>query len=161
VPDSGIALRPAMVDDLDVVYEQYAQVQALHAEAMPEFFKPPAKDKFFRAHFEKVLKDPERYLVLAFVDGAPAGHVAYVLGTRPESMFQRAWRFIYIHQLVVVESQRRTGCGSAMIDYVKDAARAQGVSQVGIDHWSFNDAARGCFEKNGFQVKQERMWLSL
>jgi len=161
VQDSGFVLRPATADDLDTVYEQYAQVQALHAEALPDFFRAPAKDGYFRDFFEEVLSNPERHLVLAFVEGAPAGHIVYFLGARPESLFQPARRFAYILGLVVLDSYRRSGCGTALIDHVKAAARDEGISQIGIDHWSFNEAARACFAKNGFAVKQERMWLSV
>jgi GNAT superfamily N-acetyltransferase len=63
--------------------------------------------------------------------------------------------------LVVAKEQRRTGCASLLIEHVKQEARRQGIALLGIDVWSFNDAARVCFEKAGFKANKEFMWLRL
>ena len=48
-----------------------------------------------------------------------------------------------------------------LIEQVMQAARRTDVSLVGIDFWSFNHAARACFEKAGFKVNKEFMSLVL
>jgi ribosomal protein S18 acetylase RimI-like enzyme len=62
---------------------------------------------------------------------------------------------------VVDKEHRRTGCATMLLEHVKQAARQQDTTLLGIDFWSFNDAARACFEKAGFKVVKEFMWLSL
>ena len=70
-------------------------------------------------------------------------------------------RVAYIHGLVVDKAHRRAGCAAILIEHVKQEARRQDVALMGIDFWSFNDAARACFEKAGFKVSREFMWLGL
>ena len=161
MPASCLRLRAAKSGDFDTVYELFAEVQAIHAEAEPEFFKPPAKDTMFRDFFENVLKDPNRHLVLAFLEEAPAGYVLFFTGSQPANIYQAERCFAYIHQLVVTRDLRRTGCASTLIQHVKGEATKQGIELLGIDFWSFNNAARGCFERNGFEVNQEFMWTRL
>ena len=154
-------LRDAVDADLQTIFDQFAQVQSIHAEAEPQFFRKPERDGAFDGYFQGVMNDPEQHLVLACIDGTPVGHIQFFLGTRPKNIYQLERRFGYIHQLVVSEESRRSGCATALIDYVQAAARKQNIVQLGIDFWSFNDAARACFERSGFSVNQENMWLTL
>lgn len=154
-------LRRADDADLDTFYGLFAQVQAIHVEAQPEFFRPPEKDETFQQYFEGILGDPEQHLIFACLDGVEVGLVYYFLGLRPRNVFQPERRVGYVHGLVVDQEHRRTGCASRLLEHVKQAARQQDIALLGIDFWSFNDAARGCFEKAGFKVSREFMWLSL
>jgi len=159
--EQQVTLRAARGDDLDAVYALFAEVQAIHANAEPDFFKPPANDAFFKAFFDGVIDDPQRRLTLACFGDEAIGYVQYFIGTRPETFFRAEGRVARIDQICVSEAFRRTGCGTRLIDHVKAEARRQGISLVGIDFWSFNAAAGGCFEKNGFKIGHQNMWLRL
>ena len=154
-------LREASLDDLDAFYGLFAQVQSIHAEAQPEFFRPPEKDELLRQHFQGILDDPDQHLVFACLDGVVVGLVQFFLGLRPKSVFQPERRGGYVNGLAVDEAHRRTGCGALLLEHVKQAARQEDVTLLGIDFWSFNEAARACFEKAGFKVSREFMWLGL
>lgn len=158
---SGFQLRMAGGNDVDAAFGLFAQVQSIHADAEPEFFRPPENDEIFKLYFESILGDPDRHLVFACVDGMEVGYVEYFLGVRPKTIFQPERRVAYVHSLVVTKEQRRTGCASMLIEHVKQEARRQDIAHLGIDVWSFNDAARACFEKSGFKVNKEFMWLEL
>ncbi len=154
-------LRDASEADLDAFYRLFAQVQSIHAAAEPEFFCPPERDKAFEQYFVGILGEPDQHLVFACLDGTEAGFVHYFLGLRRRSVFHPERRVGYIHGLVVDEKHRRTGCAGQLIEHVKQAARQRDTALLGIDFWSFNDAARACFEKAGFKVNRESMWLGL
>lgn len=154
-------LRGAGSADLDAFYDLFAQVQSIHADAEPEFFRPPEKDETFRQYFEGILGDPDQHLVFACLDGVAVGFVQFFLGLRPRSVFQLERRVGYIHGLVVDREHRRTGCAAMLVEHVKQAARQENIALLGIDFWSFNDVARACFGKAGFKVSSEFMWLGL
>jgi ribosomal protein S18 acetylase RimI-like enzyme len=154
-------LRTAGTADLDAFYDLFAQVQSIHADAEPEFFCPPKKDRVFQEDFEGILADPDQHLVFACLDGVAVGLVQFFLGLRRRSVFQLERRVAYIHDLVVDREHRRTGCAAMLIEHVKQAARQEDIAVLGIDFWSFNDAARACFGKAGFKVSREFMWLGL
>jgi ribosomal protein S18 acetylase RimI-like enzyme len=154
-------LRRASNADLDAFYGFFAQVQSIHADAEPEFFRPPEKDETFQQYFEGILGDPDQHLLFACLDGVEVGCVQYFLGVRPRSIIRPERRVGYVNGLVVNEEHRRAGCAAMLIEHVKQAARQEEIALLGIDFWSFNDAARACFEKAGFKVSQEIMWHSL
>lgn len=156
-----LRLRSASDADLDAFYRLFAQVQSIHADAEPEFFRPPERDEAFRQYFEGILGDRDQHLVFACLDHAEVGFVQYFLGLRPGNVFQPERRVGYVNGLVVDEKHRRTGCAAKLIEHVKQAARQQDITLLGIDFWSFNGPARACFEKAGFEVSREFMWLGL
>lgn len=152
-------IRSATAQDYDDVYALFSEVQMLHAESLPEIFRQPTKDEAFQSFFAGFENNDEHFLALATLDDNPIGYIQYSLSERRRNIYQPDRRFAYIHQLIVTREQHRRGYGSKLIDFVKQQMRARGISEIGIDFWSFNDAARGCFEGLGFKVQQERMWL--
>ena len=154
-------LRNAGPGDRDVVFALFAQVQSIHSEAEPDFFRPPANDAFFERFFVGILDHPEQHLVLASARGTAIGYVQYFLGTRAKNVYSDEQRVAYINQMAVSAGHRRRGCGSALIDHVKQQARSAGVRRLGIDCWSFNAAAQACFAKAGFAANQAYMWTRL
>ena len=159
--DSNFQIRNAGRNDLDALFGLFEQVQTIHAKAEPEFFRELELDVFFEKYFEGVINDPEQYLVFACIEGMPVGCCQYFLGTRPKNIYQPDRRFAYINGLAVSRDYRRTGCATSLIGYVKKEVSKQDIALVGIDFWSFNDAARACFYTAGFKVIQEHMWLKL
>lgn len=161
VKDPGFQLRPADRDDADSLFGLFAEVQSLHAEAEPAFFRPPERDALFERHLEEVLGDPEQHFVLACRDGAAVGYVHYFLGFESKTLYQPDRCTAYIYTLAVAKGHRRRGCGVQLIEHVKQAARRADARVLGIDFWSFNDAACACFEKAGFKVNKAFMSLVL
>lgn len=159
--DHGIRLRDAGSGDLDALFDLFAEVQALHAKAHPALFRPPEKDEAFERYVEDLLKNADQRVVLACIDGVPVGYIQYFLGQRPRTIYQPEHGMAYIHGLVVAKDHRGTGCASLLIEHVKLQAERRDISLIGIDCWSFNDAARGCFRKAGFKLAKETMWLGL
>ena len=157
---SNFQLRPAISDDEDVAFKLFEQAQTIHADAEPELFRPPERSELFDRFFEETLNDPDQHLVMACVDENVVGYILYSIGTRTKNLYQPERRVVYIHQLVVDENYRKAGCGSLLVEHAKQEARHRNITLVGVDFWSFNDSARACFEKAGFKVKQEYMWLA-
>lgn len=154
-------LRLASDADLDAFYGFYVRLQSIHLDAEPEFFRQSEKDEEFQQYFEGILSDPDQHILFACLDEVAVGFIMYFLGLRHRSIFQPERRVGYIHGLAVNEAQRRKGCAAMLIDYVKQAARNQDIALLGVDFWSFNEGARACYEKAGFKVSREFMWLGL
>ncbi len=159
--DTRFQLRSANRDDLDAVYDLFAEAASMFSKAEPEFFKDAVKDDAFREFFARTLDDPDQHFVLACAEAVPVGFIQYFAGARPENIFKPERRFAHINQLTVTQELRRRGCASALIQHVKNVARKQNISLLGIDFRSINEAARACYASNGFEVKQELMWLCL
>ena len=159
--DIQFQLRSANSDDLDAVYDLFAEAASIFSKAEPEFFKDAVKDDAFIEFFERTLDDPEQHFVLACTETIPVGFIQYFAGVRQENIYSPERRFAYINQLAVTQKLRGRGCANELIQHVKNIAQKQNISLLGVDFRSINEAARACYASNGFEVKGELMWLSL
>ena len=154
-----LTLRSARADDYDAVFDLFSELQQLHVEALSSFFKPPSKNHHFRGFFDNVLATQRLHLTLALQARKPVGYVHFGVVKQPEDLHEQANSYVYIQQIIVSRSVRRSGIGSALLEHVKSFSRERGLTDVGIDFWVFNESARRCFEKAGFSTRQHIMWL--
>ena len=146
-----VAVRPATTDDAEVIARQTSAVQQLHADALPDVFKPPSAELFPPTKLAALIRDPSAIVAVAELDGKIVGHIYGVVVNRPENAFNRPGSHVYIHQIGVDAECRRQGVGTALVEFVLHRARAMGVAAVQVDHWAFNGRARSFFEARGFR----------
>ena len=158
---SKIEFRKATADDYDVVFDLFSEVQSLHHDAQPDFFKKPDKDELFREFFDKTLESEEQYLIIGSLNDEPVGYILFHKWVRPKAIYRHEDPILYIHNLMIKQRHRYQGYGGAFIDYAKKTAKELGLTRMGIDFWDFNEPARKCFSRQGFKVLQHVMWLDL
>jgi len=156
--DPAITLRLATVDDAGIVGTLNRVVQALHHEALPSRFKPPADETAMRDHFSALIVHPDHRFVLAFCGDEPAGYVYFEIRRSPETVFATASVSIYIHHISVGLKFRKRGIGSALMASVESAARNAGIDMVQVDFWTFNAAAREFYRSLSYVPFNERWW---
>jgi GNAT superfamily N-acetyltransferase len=145
-----IAIRLATLDDAGVIGRQTSGVQQLHNEALPTIFKPPSKDLFPPEKLAALIRDPNSIVAVAEMGGKVVGHIYGEVFTRAEDAFHQADSCLYIHQIGVDDDARRQRVGVALIAFVRDWARAMGLTALKLNHWAFNARARDFFEACGF-----------
>jgi ribosomal protein S18 acetylase RimI-like enzyme len=152
-----ISIRPATVSDADILSLLNRDVQAVHAAALPSWFKPPSQQSFPPAEAAALLANFENLLLLAHVDQQPAGY-AYAEVRRPETSLTYAFEMLYLHHISVGPGFRRRGVGTALLTAIRAMGRDLGITLLALDVWSFNEAARRFFRQHGFEPYNERLW---
>ncbi|HEX5436786.1 MAG TPA: GNAT family N-acetyltransferase [Gemmatimonadaceae bacterium] len=153
-----ITVRRAAVADAAVVSGLNADVQAIHAAALPWLFKAPGPNTFPPAAAAALLAQPTHLVYLALRGDEPVGYVYAELQQHAETAYRYAYRVLYVHHISVCPAHRHTGVGAALMSAVHRAAAEHGIAMVALDMWSFNDAARAFFRSIGFEAYNERMW---
>lgn len=147
-----------MLGDEAVLAELNAVVHDLHVAHRPGYFKPTERDEvatWFRAHLEM----PTVRIWIADVEGAAAGYAAVFLQERPANLFCHARRFLEINQIAVRPERRRAGVARALVDVILRAADADGIAEVELSTWVFNDAAQQAFRRLGFRPRIVRFGM--
>jgi ribosomal protein S18 acetylase RimI-like enzyme len=121
-----IAVRQATTADAAVVSALNAEVQALHAAALPWRFKPQGPDTFPPAAARALLAQPENLIFVAEIDQAPVGYAYAEVIRRPETAMTYAHAVVYLHHLGVQAARRRQGIGGALVERVHAAAKQRG-----------------------------------
>jgi ribosomal protein S18 acetylase RimI-like enzyme len=156
-----IAVRLATLDDAEVIGRQALSVQQLHNKALPFIFKPPSADLFPPRKLTALIQDPNCIVAAAEIDGKVVGHIYSAVVNRAENEFNLADSYLYIYQIGVDEDARRQGVGTALVTFIRDCARALGLTTVQVDHWAFNGRARAFFEACGFSSMKVTMRQAL
>lgn len=154
----SLVVRRATAEDANTLSSLNADVQALHAEALPFRFKPPGPETFPPATAAAVIANANNLVFVAEIDGVPAGYAYAEAIRRGETAFHLAYDLVYLHHIIVRPPFRRLGAGSALLNAVRAGGRDLGISLVTLETWTFNEAARAFFRRNGFEPYNERLW---
>ena len=144
--------------NVDVIAALSAAVQNEHHERRPDGFKPH-DHLATRDALAGTVDDPDARCLVAYVDDAPAGYALLVQHDRPESAIRYADRTLEIDQMSVDPEYRRQGVASALVERVREIARAEHFNRIRLTVWSDNEAARAFYAASGFTTFRETMEL--
>ncbi len=157
----GSQVRRATAADAATLSILNADVQRLHADALPHIFKQPSDATFPPAKVAELIADPNNYFFLAVADGEAVGYVWAEIRRRPENAAQFARDSIMIHHISVTPTHQHNGYGEQLIAAVKELAKSEGITTVMLDSWSFNSAAHKFFEQQEFSIFNYRLWTEV
>jgi ribosomal protein S18 acetylase RimI-like enzyme len=135
---SAAQLRPATIDDFDVVLSLSQQL-ARHIESP----LPSLSSEQFKARY---IEPGAPMRLLLAVDGSQVvGLIAWTVTYELYSADSR----LYISDLIIDRDARRKGIGAALMSAVTDWARDRGVSKLGWEVWHRNESAKTFYEGLG------------
>ncbi|OHX19399.1 GNAT family N-acetyltransferase [Chromobacterium sphagni] len=147
-------IRQAEPRDIDAVCRLAAQINRQHHLALPALFRAEADAAADRAFWTEVLDGDGRTMLLAEIDGLPAGFATLQLLT-PSLPFLLPRRICKLNTLVVDEARRRAGVGSALLRAAKDWARASQADEIRLEVMQFNQAAQGFYARHGMAAQSQ------
>jgi GNAT superfamily N-acetyltransferase len=155
-----LVVRRAVAGDERALAALIEHVHALHVAQRPRVFKPLAFDV---AHgwFGDVLTQPSSRVWLAEHDRAPLGYLLAMIKEVPESVFCYARRWYEVDQIAVAPGARRTGVARRLAEAAVSAARDEGMTDVQLATWAFNQDAQTAFQRLGFEPRIVRFARSL
>jgi ribosomal protein S18 acetylase RimI-like enzyme len=151
-------VRVATTDDAPAIALLNADVQGVHADALPWRFKQPGPDTFTAADAAAVIARPDHVTLLAQADGAPAGYIVAEIVRRADTAQHHAHSMIYVHHISVRPAVRRRGIGRALLDAVKQHGESLGITTLALDAWAFNESALAFFKRYGLVPYNVRLW---
>jgi ribosomal protein S18 acetylase RimI-like enzyme len=151
-------VRRAGESDAEILSLLNADVQSLHAAAMPTRFKKVESSTFSPEAARSLLADPKRFIFLAIVESEAVGYAYAQVIHQPESPFTYAWDEVHLHHISVRPAFRRSGVATALLDAVHGAASESQIDLMTLQTWTFNEDAQTFFRRNGFTPYLIRLW---
>lgn len=159
--DQGITIRQASEADLPALTVLMAEVNDLHAQALPRLFRPVPPDEalaqFVRDHYFV----PDSALFVADRHGDLLGFIWVHQQTTPDIILVNPDAYAAIDTVVVRASERRKGIGRSLVERAHQWARDRGLTRVQLSVWDFNQDAIALYESLGYTTANRRMWRSL
>ena len=153
-------VRFASEADLPAVNRLRRQVNDLHAAGKPEIFKPGFGPEL-ADYLEVMFRDPDKAVVVAERDGAVCGFAILHEVRRPETPYMYERRYLDVDEFCVDESARRQGVGTALIAFIRAAAKERGFDRVELNMWEFNRGALEFYEAAGFTTYRRYLEMKL
>jgi len=151
-------IRRAADGDAEAIAALHAELQDLHALALPRLFKPHGPESFAPERVRALLHEAQVRVFLACEAAAPVGYV-YAEVVRQSGTTQRhPLDHVYVHHLHVAPAFRQHGHGRRLLEAVAALAREEGIAAVSLDVWAFNAEAQAFFAAAGFAPLELRLW---
>ena len=129
------------------------QVGQVHHDIRPDLFRSGAQ-KYDEGTLEALLKDPNRPILIAEMDGQVAGYCFCILQAIEGDCVLCDRMVLYIDDLCVDESRRGTGIATALYERTCAFAREIGCHAVTLNVWCGNDSAMRFYEKMGMKPQK-------
>lgn len=155
-------IRLATMDDYRGLCAVLDEVDALHQRALPQVFRDPGGSARSREYIASIVADETACLWVAEEEGQIVGilHIS-IRQTRDDIPILVPRRYAVIENVAVVRKRRRQRIGRALIERAERWASEQGIDQIELHVWEFNEQARAFYEALGYQTASRRLWTSL
>ena len=156
-----ISIRPAILDDCERLVELFEISDELHRDALPTVFKRQSASQQVKS-LHALLEDPA-VIVLA-ADGGADGLVGALHARRmvsPAMSILHPRRYAMVESVVVRPDRRKQGIGRRLMKWIHRWARDQGIFEVQLTVWEFNEDASRFYEALGYDILRRRLFCKL
>ncbi|MBQ3231122.1 MAG: GNAT family N-acetyltransferase [Clostridia bacterium] len=145
-----ISVRSAIAEDTDAVYGLLRTIADIHREARPDMF-PDLVSKYTPDEVRERLSRSENGVFVAESDGSVIGYVFC------DVIKEGRGNTLYIDDLCVDGSMRRSGVASALMNRAEAYANENNCKALMLNVWEFNESAIAFYEKYGFLTRTRHM----
>ncbi|NPV56557.1 MAG: GNAT family N-acetyltransferase [Anaerolineae bacterium] len=154
-----IKIRFATNKDYTRLFDLWHQIDRYHADALPELFQAVSGAPRDELYFQTVMESGS--ILLAEADGEVLGIAQVVIRQSEEIDIKVPRKYAHVDTLVVAEGKRGQGIGRALMLACDDWARQQGLSEIDLSVYEFNQPARRLYESLGYQTYKRHMSKNL
>jgi len=148
-------IRFAQNRDIPGMIELLKQVGEVHHQIRPDLFRAGAQ-KYDEAALEALLKDENRPIFIAELEGKVAGYCFCILQITQNDPVLCDRKVLYIDDLCVDEAIRGRGIATKLYAHTLEYARSLGCDAVTLNVWYGNDA-QIFYEKCGMKPQKTGM----
>lgn len=149
----------AELHQLDVVVELWTELMLFHSDRDPRFRTRENAPALFRTYAQQYIERDDGILLLAFVDGKPAGYVTARCAEAPPVFLGND--VVILEDMVITERFRRHGIGRILTTRIIDWAKEQGKDNVQLQVAECNPEGMKFWREMGFREITRNMRYEL
>lgn len=151
-------IRKATYKAIPAIAELYREQFREMSKLIPDFIKEGDQSVGF---LENTISDDDSDILVYENDDAVVGFILLQAKERPDFDVMLPGKYCYIMDVIVTESHRNKGFGTALMNSAKDWAKEQDCIFVNLDVLSNNTGAITLYKKLGFIPKAQEMYCKL
>jgi ribosomal protein S18 acetylase RimI-like enzyme len=154
-------IRVAKRNDYEGLCAVIKELDVFHADAVPHFFRHFEEPVRPLQWFIDALENPESLLLVAEHGGTIVGFLWALMRQNPDLPMFAPRRWLVVDSVGVLETYRRIGVGQALMQHAHEWAHGQGLAEVELTVWEFNQGAVAFYEELGYTTIVRRLWKRL
>lgn len=151
-------VRIATIDDISAIARLYREQFKEMSEMIPDFIKEGDQKTEF---LENTISNENSDILVYENNGEVVGFILLQAKIRHDFEFLIPGKFCYIMDIIVTETQRNKGFGTALMNSAKEWAKDQDCNFINLDVLINNPKAIKLYEKLGFTPKAQEMYCWL
>ncbi len=151
-------IRKATINDIPDITELYREQFKEMSKLIPDFIKEGDQSTEF---IENTISNDNSDILVYEENNINVGFILLQAKLRPDFSFIVPSKHCYIMDLIITESQRSKGFGTALMNATKDWAKKHDCNIISLDVLSNNSRAITLYEKLGFIPKAQEMYLKI
>jgi GNAT superfamily N-acetyltransferase len=152
-----IAIRRAAPGDYEAICEMAELMDAPQRDALPDRFRKPSGPTRLRDRTEKLMSDPDTFLVVAELENRVVGVANTGLLRMGDHPQKRPITSLLVRGIVVRPELRRQRIATALVEKAIEWARTSGATEVQANVYDFNRPAAAFFSSLGLAPLSHRL----
>ena len=149
-------IRRANAKDIPRVLELLTQVCNVHNKGRPDIFKANAT-KYNENELKKIFLDEKSPVFVFEKNQNVVGYIFCELQETKNNNVLFDCKTLYIDDLCVDESERKSGIGKRLYENAVEYARSLGCNRVTLNVWELNPTAKRFYENLGMKTLKTYM----
>ncbi len=158
---NGFRGREGAIEDYDRLGLVVHEAEVFHRQALPEVFRKPPERFPPRSLYYTLITAAESTVLVAEREAELVGFVTIRVDEAPDDPILTPRRFAMVDLLAVRREQQHRGIGQALMGAAHSWAHKQGVAEVMLNVWEFNQHAIGFYEELGYTTASRLMSRSV
>lgn len=156
----AMPIRAAMLADYPAIRDLLHDSDGYHAQYAPELAAWPASPRFTEAELTELLAHETCLVLVAEEGGEVVGFLEASIQS-PERPDEAGCPWCGIHNLAVAPNRRGRGIGTNLVEATERWARGKGLTQLRLDVFEFNKAARALYDRLGYRTAVRQLVKTL
>ena len=153
----AITIRKATIEDYDQLSEIFSEVDEQHRLALPYFFQATQGPARSLERIQTLITEPHMTLLVAEDNHQLLGLVVVEIKETPPINIIIPRLYAVIDSLVVKETARGNGLGKILVTAAETWAMDQGVTDIQLGVYAFNEQAIDIYKHLGYETMQLKM----
>jgi ribosomal protein S18 acetylase RimI-like enzyme len=154
-------IRPAESKDYQAYCDLASEADLLHAQNASRYYRATVSSSRPRGFFDAILKDPEKMLFVAEIEGKTVGMVHLETRVEPDLPVLVPMKWVHISEIIVDKIFQRQGVGKALMRQAVLWAKEKNCQDLRLSVSDFNEGAKNFYKSEGFGVKHVVLTLPL
>ncbi|MBB3128573.1 ribosomal protein S18 acetylase RimI-like enzyme [Paenibacillus rhizosphaerae] len=142
-------MKITQTTDYELLARLNKHIHELHVTLYPELFVPYNFENIRETFKQLVTNENRVYLVLEDM-GEALGYACVEIVEYPEDTITKERKSVLVHDISIIEGQKRRGYGSHLMSHIYDIARSKGIDLIELSYYANNKHASDFYTKQGF-----------